>query len=172
MRGNKKVDKQTMLLLVGNQGPETPAIRLLIKRLELEESVRLVEKVSDGELRWLYDHCECLIAPSFTEGFGLPVVEGLVCKRRLFVRILLPLERLAGMPVITSIYMRSLLLQPWSRRCMRLYPRRSRRQRIWNDSLLRESLKNTRHFIDNSERIARTSQEAVEIAKVGGDWAG
>ncbi len=82
LRGNKKVDKQTMLLLVGNQGPETPAIRLLIKRLELEESVRLVEKVSDGELRWLYDHCECLIAPSFTEGFGLPVVEGLVCKRR------------------------------------------------------------------------------------------
>ena len=31
---------------------------------------------------WLYENCELLIAPSSTEGFGLPVVEGLLCGSR------------------------------------------------------------------------------------------
>ena len=79
LRRGGKIDKQTVLLLVGNEGPETISIRYLMKRLALEQCVRLVEGVSDGELRWLYAHCECLIVPSLIEGFGLPIVEGLMC---------------------------------------------------------------------------------------------
>jgi glycosyltransferase involved in cell wall biosynthesis len=78
----EKLDKQTLLLLVGNDGPETAAINAVIKQRTLEKRVKLIVGVSDGELRWLYENCELLIAPSSMEGFGLPVVEGLLCGSR------------------------------------------------------------------------------------------
>ena len=73
----KRIDKDTSLLLVGNKGPETASIKFLIKQRSLEASVELIDGVSDGELRWLYENCEFLMAPSSMEGFGLPIVEGL-----------------------------------------------------------------------------------------------
>src|SRR5258708_35143876 len=78
----KKIDKRTSLLLVGNHGPETPAIRSLIKKRSLEASGELIDGVSDGELRWLYANCEFLMAPSSVGGFGLTVAEGLFCGSR------------------------------------------------------------------------------------------
>jgi glycosyltransferase involved in cell wall biosynthesis len=78
----EKIDKHTLFLLVGNQGPETTAIRSFIERRSLERNVQLTEGVSDGELRWLYANCEVVVAPSLIEGFGLPVVEGLFCGSR------------------------------------------------------------------------------------------
>ncbi len=77
-----KISNQTVLILVGNPGPETAAIMFTVRAKMLENSVRLVDGVSDGELRWLYKNCELLIAPSLTEGFGLPVLEGLRCGSR------------------------------------------------------------------------------------------
>lgn len=79
----KKIDRHASLLLVGNRGPETAAVVSLIKRRSLEASVELIDGVSDGELRWLYANCEFLMAPSSTEGFGLPVAEGLFCGSRI-----------------------------------------------------------------------------------------
>jgi glycosyltransferase involved in cell wall biosynthesis len=79
----KKIDKHASLLLVGNQGPETAAIRLVIKQRSLETSVELIDGVSDGELRWLYANCEFLVVPSSIEGFGFPIVEGLFCGSRI-----------------------------------------------------------------------------------------
>jgi glycosyltransferase involved in cell wall biosynthesis len=78
----ERIDRKTVLLVVGNHGPETGAIRAMIKQRGLEKSVRLKTGVSDGELRWFYENCELLMAPSWTEGFGLPVVEGLLCGSR------------------------------------------------------------------------------------------
>lgn len=75
----RRRDEHLSLLLVGNHGPETVAIRSLIKQYSLEASVELIERVSDGELRWMYENCEFLMAPSSMEGFGLPIVEGLFC---------------------------------------------------------------------------------------------
>jgi glycosyltransferase involved in cell wall biosynthesis len=75
----RRIDEHLSLLLVGSHGPETAAIRSLIKQQSLEASVELIERVSDGELRWLYANCEFLMVPSSMEGFGLPIVEGLFC---------------------------------------------------------------------------------------------
>lgn len=33
--------------------------------------------VSDGQLRWLYEHCKAYIFPSLSEGFGLPALEAM-----------------------------------------------------------------------------------------------
>jgi glycosyltransferase involved in cell wall biosynthesis len=79
----KKMGKPGSFLLVGNHGPETDAIRSLIRQRSLEGSVELIDGVSDGELKWLYVNCEFLIAPSSMEGFGLPIAEGLFCGSRI-----------------------------------------------------------------------------------------
>jgi glycosyltransferase involved in cell wall biosynthesis len=47
---------------------ENPAIRGVVHHLE---------SPSDAELEWLYDKCLFTVFPSFSEGFGLPVVESL-----------------------------------------------------------------------------------------------
>jgi glycosyltransferase involved in cell wall biosynthesis len=78
----KMIDQHALLLLVGNRGPETDAIRSLIEQRSLEASVRLIDGVTDGELRWLYENCEFLMVPSSMEGFGLPIAEGLFCGSR------------------------------------------------------------------------------------------
>jgi glycosyltransferase involved in cell wall biosynthesis len=79
----KTIDKQITLVLVGGSGPETAAIMAFIERRALERSIKLIESVTDGELRWLYANCEFLLAPSSMEGFGLPVAEGLMCGSRI-----------------------------------------------------------------------------------------
>ena len=79
----KTIDKQTTLVLVGGSGPETAAILAFIEQRALERSIKLIESVTDGELRWLYANCEFLLAPSSMEGFGLPVAEGLMCGSRI-----------------------------------------------------------------------------------------
>jgi glycosyltransferase involved in cell wall biosynthesis len=76
------IDQHASLLLIGNRGPETAVICSLIERRSLQEKVKLIDGVSDGELRWLYENCELLMVPSSMEGFGLPVVEGLFCGSR------------------------------------------------------------------------------------------
>jgi glycosyltransferase involved in cell wall biosynthesis len=79
----KSIDQRTLLLLIGNDGPETTAIHSFIERRSLQASVRLVCGVTDGELRWLYENCEVLMVPSLMEGFGLPLAEGLFCGSRI-----------------------------------------------------------------------------------------
>lgn len=43
------------------------------------EDVRLLGRVSDEELRALYDNAAALVFPSITEGFGLPPAEAMFC---------------------------------------------------------------------------------------------
>jgi glycosyltransferase involved in cell wall biosynthesis len=68
----------TKFLLVGNQGPETSAIRELTASLGLAKSVVELTGISDAQLQWCYRNCSLLVAPSEIEGFGLPVAEAML----------------------------------------------------------------------------------------------
>jgi glycosyltransferase involved in cell wall biosynthesis len=72
------MSKETLLVLVGNSGPETIVIRSFIKGEGLEKNVKMMTGISSNDLIWLYKKCEITIASSFTEGFGFPVAEALL----------------------------------------------------------------------------------------------
>lgn len=48
------------------------------KRLGIKDVI-FTGFVSDGELRWLYQHTQAYIFPSLSEGFGLPGLEAALC---------------------------------------------------------------------------------------------
>ena len=68
---------QAKLLIVGSSGPETESLTQLVTELNLEKQVLFLSGLSDGELRWLYEHASLFVIPSATEGFCLPLVEAL-----------------------------------------------------------------------------------------------
>jgi glycosyltransferase involved in cell wall biosynthesis len=61
------------LVLVGVDGREA----FLSQGFSPPPDVRFTGRVSDGELRALYEHAVCLAFPSTTEGFGLPPLEAM-----------------------------------------------------------------------------------------------
>jgi glycosyltransferase involved in cell wall biosynthesis len=71
------------LVVVGICGPETATIQALIGKLNLRGKVLLWSGISDAELRWCYENCALLLAPSSVEGFGFPIVEGILAGSRI-----------------------------------------------------------------------------------------
>jgi len=41
-------------------------------------NVIFTDFISDGQLRWLYEHCAAYVFPSLSEGFGLPPLEAMI----------------------------------------------------------------------------------------------
>jgi glycosyltransferase involved in cell wall biosynthesis len=86
----------TRLLIIGIDGPETSAIRNYITSSKLEDSVLLLQGISDDLLQWCYRNCLLLLAPSIVEGFGLPVAEALLAGCRVVSSDLPSLREFAG----------------------------------------------------------------------------
>lgn len=49
-----------------------------------------------AEVKWLYTNCKAVFFPSLVEGFGLPVVEAIVCSAALLTSDRDPMKELAG----------------------------------------------------------------------------
>ena len=60
-------------------------LQSLIDENHLESQVFLCGKVSDEVKYWLYNHCEALWFPSLAEGFGMPVIEAMLCGKPVFL---------------------------------------------------------------------------------------
>lgn len=77
------VDSNLRLVILGITAQDTPNIYRLVATLGLGRSICFLEGLSESELQWSYTRCEALVAPSLTEGFGLPVAEGLIAGCRI-----------------------------------------------------------------------------------------
>jgi glycosyltransferase involved in cell wall biosynthesis len=66
------------LVVVGITASQTATIHRLVASYRLSQRVHFLEGLSEPELQWCYRNCAALAAPSITEGFGLPVAEGLL----------------------------------------------------------------------------------------------
>jgi glycosyltransferase involved in cell wall biosynthesis len=84
------------LLIVGGEGPETSRLKSVISQLSLQQRVHFKTSVTDPELSWLYANCVLFIAPSTTEGFGMPVIEALQCGCRVVCSDIPVFREIAG----------------------------------------------------------------------------
>lgn len=79
----EKKDSNIILIRIGGRGNETMN---LIRKLGLEQKVKIFERVPPNEIHEFYNAADLFVFPSLSEGFGLP-----------------PLEAMAsGIPVISS----------------------------------------------------------------------
>jgi glycosyltransferase involved in cell wall biosynthesis len=78
-----QVASNMKLVILGITAQDTSNIYKLVSTLKLHDSICFLEGLSEPELQWCYAHCEALVAPSLTEGFGLPVAEGLLAGCRI-----------------------------------------------------------------------------------------
>ena len=74
------------LVLVGRWGWRTDAIRQEIESSPVRHRIRHLDYVERPQLAALYRRADALLFPSWLEGFGLPLLEGMAC----------------GTPVVTS----------------------------------------------------------------------
>lgn len=77
-----RISHDMRLVVVGITGPETPSLKRLIVERDLGDRIVFLQGLSEPQLQWCYRTCEALVAPSATEGFGLPVAEALLAGAR------------------------------------------------------------------------------------------
>jgi glycosyltransferase involved in cell wall biosynthesis len=73
-----RIGSNMRLVILGITAQDTRNIYKLVSTLSCGESICFLEGLSEAELQWCYTRCEVLVAPSLTEGFGLPIAEGLL----------------------------------------------------------------------------------------------
>ncbi|HEX5283625.1 MAG TPA: glycosyltransferase family 1 protein [Bryocella sp.] len=91
-----EIHSSTNLLIVGITGPETASIQEMVAQRSLNKRVLFRDGLSDSELQWCYERCDALLVPSTTEGFGLPVAEGLLAGCRVVCSNIPALREVGG----------------------------------------------------------------------------
>lgn len=69
--------KPMPMVFAGQKGWKMEDFESHLEQLDISKNVLLTGYVSDEELLWLYQNCYANLYPSFYEGFGLPVLEGM-----------------------------------------------------------------------------------------------
>jgi glycosyltransferase involved in cell wall biosynthesis len=73
-----QIGLDTRLVILGIAAQETRNIHRLVSTLRLGDKISFLEGLPEQALQWCYANCEAVVAPSITEGFGLPVAEALL----------------------------------------------------------------------------------------------
>lgn len=76
----EQTGEDILLVHVGRRGWLYEDVEQAIQDHELGDSFRLLEDISDNELRLLYGGAVALAYPSLYEGFGLPCIEAMACR--------------------------------------------------------------------------------------------
>jgi glycosyltransferase involved in cell wall biosynthesis len=72
----KEQHPDLMLVLAGKKDSNYRRHARDVKNQGIEDVV-FTDYVTDGQLRWLYEHCAAYVFPSLSEGFGLPGLEAM-----------------------------------------------------------------------------------------------
>lgn len=75
----KKKNTPYKLVIGGRDGGNLKQIKQLIKNLNLEQKIIICGFISYKDLPYVYNLAEVFVFPSFSEGFGLPVLEAMAC---------------------------------------------------------------------------------------------
>jgi glycosyltransferase involved in cell wall biosynthesis len=77
LRALEHLPGETVVVLAGHAEPYEGELRSLAARLGVEDRVRFLAFVPDGELEGLWRLADCAAFPTLGEGFGLPVIEAM-----------------------------------------------------------------------------------------------
>jgi glycosyltransferase involved in cell wall biosynthesis len=70
------------LVLAGKLDANYRRIQETVQKANIEHAVSthivFTDFVTEGQLRWLYEHCAAYVFPSLSEGFGLPGLEAMI----------------------------------------------------------------------------------------------
>ena len=76
-----KDSEKIPLVVVGSGKSYLKKVLQRIKELKLQELIIFKNDIRDiEELKGLYQHAQMMIYPSFYEGFGIPIIESLLCE--------------------------------------------------------------------------------------------
>lgn len=65
-------------LLIGGSGPELENLKKISKN---DERIKFLGFIPDEEMNQFYNSLDVFVFPSLTEGFGMPIVEAMACKK-------------------------------------------------------------------------------------------
>ncbi|MFP5042053.1 glycosyltransferase family 4 protein [Parasediminibacterium sp. JCM 36343] len=68
----------------------------LVEKLEIQDRIIDIGNVTHQELVTLYSNCFAFIFPSFSEGFGWPIIEAQACEAPVITSNLQPMKEVAG----------------------------------------------------------------------------
>lgn len=84
------------LVLTGGEGPCEGEVRSLIRRLRLSDSVRRTGRIPGPDLEALHRHATALTFPSLYEGFGMPVLDSMMCGQAVLASDICALPEVVG----------------------------------------------------------------------------
>ncbi len=73
----RRAKPELQLVLAGKKEYYFEQLQALVQKLPYRDAIIMPGFVTDGQLKWLYEHAEAYIFPSFSEGFGLPGLEAM-----------------------------------------------------------------------------------------------
>ena len=78
----EKGNQNLILVLIG-ENRTCPCINIdrLIEKLGLKDNVRWIPRISEEELKALYYGCKAFVYLSEYEGFGIPILEAIACRK-------------------------------------------------------------------------------------------
>lgn len=70
-------DPNAAIVICGAEGPESPAVHRALEQYESSGAVTFLGFVSERAKKWLFEHAHVLMTPSYEEGWGGAVADGL-----------------------------------------------------------------------------------------------
>lgn len=84
-------------IIVGKRGWHTEDFQYVVERdPTVNSKIVIMDSVDDDELCWLYKNCQAVVFPSFYEGWGLSVAEGLYYGKVVFSSNTSSLQEIGG----------------------------------------------------------------------------
>jgi glycosyltransferase involved in cell wall biosynthesis len=71
----KETDVDAELIIVGDEDPFYPEIKEQVLGIKYKDDVKILGRVDDKDLNYLYNACSLFVLPSLSEGFGLTALE-------------------------------------------------------------------------------------------------
>lgn len=92
----KKLPEYRLVVAGDNDNEYGRSLLGCVAEFGLQDRVFFPGTVSDGVRNWLYQHCDAMLFPSLTEGFGLPIVEAMSFGKPVFMTACTSLPEVGG----------------------------------------------------------------------------